>query len=151
MKFFDITDLKDEPVSRIQSLAEFPESVTKTAAVNALLPQLSASNLETTLTTFSEFHNRYFNGSNGVESASWLLEQVQSIIADSNVTDVTAEFFPNTFQQPSIIAKIPGQSEKTIVVGAHQDSINGRDPQEGRAPGAGKDNPRMSNVQINCK
>ncbi|OOO06492.1 peptidase M28 [Aspergillus oryzae] len=56
---------------------------------------------------FSDFQNRFFNG-----------------ITASNATGVAVEVFDHAgWDQPSIIVSIPGMSTKTIVVGAHQDSI----------------------------
>jgi leucyl aminopeptidase len=50
------------------------------------------------------------------------------------------EWTTHGFRQSSITAQIPGKSNKTIVIGAHQDSSNvahGADPTTARAPGAG--------------
>lgn len=119
-------------------LASFPDAVAQTTAVNALLPKLSQSRMQTTLTTFSNFHNRYYTSSYGQQSAEWLLGQVQSIISASGASGVNVTTFAHSFRQPSIIATIPGKSAKTIVVGAHQDSVNLQNRASGRAPGAGE-------------
>jgi leucyl aminopeptidase len=47
--------------------------------------------------------------------------------------------FPHSWQQSSIIARIPGKTEKTVVIGAHQDSINLFLPSLLGAPGADDD------------
>lgn len=47
--------------------------------------------------------------------------------------------FPHHWQQSSIIARIPGKTEKTVVIGAHQDSINLFLPSLLGAPGADDD------------
>lgn len=49
------------------------------------------------------------------------------------------EVFPHPWGQSSIIARIPGKSNKTVVIGAHQDSINLFLPSFLAAPGADDD------------
>ncbi|KAJ4262890.1 Leucine aminopeptidase 1 [Fusarium torreyae] len=136
--FIDVTNL-DEPGYSLQFLASFPGAVAQTTAVKALLPKLSQTNLRSTLTTFSNFHNRYYTSTYGQQSAEWLLGQVQSIITASGATNVKVAKFTHSWRQPSIIATIPGKSASTIVVGAHQDSVNLQNPSGGRAPGADDD------------
>ncbi|KAH6892619.1 hypothetical protein B0T10DRAFT_401844 [Thelonectria olida] len=137
--FIDITDLDDVPVSKLKARATFPGAVTQTTAVKALLPKLSQTRLRDTLTTFSNFHNRYYTASYGQQASEWLLSQVQSIISSSGATNVNVTKFTHSFRQPSIIASIPGKSAKTIVVGAHLDSVNLQNRASGRAPGADDD------------
>ncbi|KAG4267327.1 hypothetical protein FPRO04_04939 [Fusarium proliferatum] len=136
--FIDITDL-DEPGFNLQFLASFPSAVAQTSAVNALIPKLSQTNLRSTLTEFIKFQNRYYKSTYGQQSAEWLFGQIQSIITASGAKNVKVEKFTHSFRQPSIIATITGKSAATIVVGAHQDSVNSRSPETGRAPGADDD------------
>lgn len=119
-------------------LAPFPSTITQQTSVQPLLPKLSTTRLRSTLTTFSNFHNRYYTSAYGQKSAEWLLGQVRDIITASGATSVNVTAFAHTFRQPSIIATIRGQSAKTIVVGAHQDSVNLQNRAAGRAPGAGE-------------
>ncbi|KAI8650421.1 Peptide hydrolase [Fusarium keratoplasticum] len=137
--FIDITDLDEEPPISLQVLAGFPTAVSQQTAVNALLPKLSQTRLRDFLTTFSNFQNRYYTASYGQQSAEWLLGQVQAIISASGATNVNVKTFTHSWRQPSIIATIPGKSAKTIVVGAHQDSVNLSNRASGRAPGADDD------------
>ncbi|QGI84874.1 hypothetical protein CEK25_011603 [Fusarium fujikuroi] len=136
--FIDVTDL-DEPGFSLQFLASFPSAVAQTSAVNALIPKLSQTNLRSTLTEFIKFQNRYYKSTYGQQSAEWLFGQIQSIITASGAKNVKVEKFTHSFRQPSIIATIAGKSDATIVVGAHQDSINLRSPDTGRSPGADDD------------
>lgn len=115
--------------------------MTQTKPVKALLPKLNQTQIQTSLTTFSNFHNRYYNADYGVESSTWLLQQVKAAASASGARNVSVEAFAHSFKQPSIIATIRGKSTKTIVVGAHQDSINIFDRPGGRAPGAGEPGP----------
>ncbi|KAH8662405.1 hypothetical protein BX600DRAFT_513244 [Xylariales sp. PMI_506] len=148
VRFFDITDADSfhlgattKVTGDIQAAAvTYPAAVAHQAAVNALIPSLNISNLETTLTTFSNFYNRYYKSTYGKQSSNWLSAQIQSIITASNATAaVTVKPFEHSWGQNSLIATIPGQSTDTIILSAHQDSINQMNPSSGRAPGADDD------------
>lgn len=97
--------------------------------------------MEEHLTYFSSFHTRYYKSSTGAESASWLYNEVLQTVKDSGATDhgATVKKFDHSWGQPSIIATIPGRSSKTIVIGAHQDSVNLFFPSLLPAPGADDD------------
>ena len=90
------------------------------------------------LEKFTSFYTRYYKSSTGVESSAWLLGKVQDIVTESGV-NATVKAFPHSWGQSSIIATIPGQSNKTIVIGAHQDSANLFAPMFLPAPGADDD------------
>ncbi|KAF7597206.1 hypothetical protein BBP40_009546 [Aspergillus hancockii] len=74
---------------------------------------------------FSDFQNRFFNGSEySLKASRWLYTKINQTVTASNATGVGVEVFDHAgWDQPSIIVSIPGISAKTIVVGAHQDSI----------------------------
>lgn len=57
----------------------------------------------------------------------------------ANKKGATVKPFPHPWGQSSIIAQIPGKSNKTVVIGAHQDSINLLLPSLFQAPGADDD------------
>ncbi|KAK8051093.1 hypothetical protein PG993_002478 [Apiospora rasikravindrae] len=71
----------------------------------------------------------------------WLLKTVQDTIKDAGADKhgVSAKHFTHSWGQNSIIATIPGQSNSTVVIGAHQDSINLWFPSMLAAPGADDD------------
>ena len=117
----------------------FPTAMGQTAAVKALLPSLNKSKINSTLITFSGFYNRYYKSTYGKQSSEWLLQQVNSVIAASGAKKASARAFAHTWTQSSVIATIPGKSSKTIVIGAHQDSVNLANPSNGNAPGADDD------------
>lgn len=93
------------------------------------------------LVKFTSFHTRYYKSETGIQSATWLLEQVKKTIddADASKHGVKAESFEHSWGQFSIIATIPGKTNKTVVIGAHQDSINLFLPSIFAAPGADDD------------
>ena len=136
--FIDITDLEELPAINARAVPKYPTQMMHTKPVKALLPKLNQAQIKSALTTFSNFHNRYYNSAYGQESSQWLLTQVKAAVTASGARNVSVETFAHSFKQPSIIATIRGKSAKTIVVGAHQDSINLFDRVGGRAPGAGE-------------
>lgn len=105
--------------------------------VSGLIAQLNGDNIVGKLTTFSEFHNRYYKSASGQEASEWLLSEVTSVVEASGVAGASVKAFDHSWVQKSIIATIPGKSTDKIVIGAHLDSVNGGAPQEGRSPGAG--------------
>lgn len=105
--------------------------------VAPLLSKLNTTNLKDTLTTFTSFHNRFYKSKYGAESGKWLFDYVQ-MIAKSSHLNVSVTQFHHSWNQHSVIARFEGSvdPEQTVVIGAHQDSINPRDTINGRAPGA---------------
>lgn len=91
------------------------------------------------LETFTSFHTRYYKSHYGAESSAWLLSQVDKTLRDAGATKASVKAFPHPWGQSSIIATIPGKSDKTVVIGAHQDSINLFLPSILAAPGADDD------------
>ncbi|OJD10210.1 hypothetical protein AJ78_08688 [Emergomyces pasteurianus Ep9510] len=143
-KFFDITTEAEQnilPRAFTKTTVTFPNDLKRTTEVKPLASQLSKDNMFNHLTTFTSFHTRYYKSKTGIESATWLLEQVQKTINDSPAAKhgARAEKFEHPWGQFSIIATIPGRSNKTVVVGAHQDSINMFLPSLLAAPGADDD------------
>lgn len=137
----DITETRDLGASRIHTRTDvvFPAKASFQDKVKPLLKNLTKSNMHDNLETFSSFHTRYYKSDYGKQSSEWLLQQVQNIITESGAEDVYAEPFSHSWQQSSIIATIPGQTNSTVVIGAHQDSINLWLPSILAAPGADDD------------
>lgn len=95
------------------------------------------------LQLFTGFYNRYYKSSYGRQSSEWLARYLENAVdlADTEMAElVSVEPFPHPWEQDSIIVRIspkdstPGSP--TTILSAHQDSINQRNPYEGRAPGA---------------
>ncbi|KEY64543.1 hypothetical protein S7711_03609 [Stachybotrys chartarum IBT 7711] len=145
IRFFDITEEPETVTfapfsvnSDDVSIQAFPTSLTQISAVNTLISRYNIANVRTNLQRFSSFYNRYYRSTTGVESATWLFNQVSAVIAASGSTRATVRRVTHSFSQFSIVATIQGTSAKTVVVGAHQDSINSRSP-TGQAAGADDD------------
>jgi len=143
-KFIDKTFTPSLGTTNLVSVAKvytYPTTTTHAAAITPLFDSLSTSTIEDHLTTFSTFQNRFYKGGYGAESSAWLLSQVNDTLISSGVTSLGATVTPfehSEWDQDTIIATIPGKSASTIVIGAHQDSVNWRslNQQTSRAPGA---------------
>lgn len=136
IKIANVDDSQRQLAVTYPSSAQFKETVQK------LIPELKKANFEAVLKPFSEFHNRYYRSNYGKQSSEWLQAQIQSVVDASGAKGVTVKPFSHSWTQSSIIATIPGKSDKIVVLGAHQDSINQASPSTGRAPGAGKSHGR---------
>jgi len=110
------------------------------ATVGALFSELQELNLRNTITTMSNYNNRYYTATTGVDSANWLKSHWESLAAGRPDVSV-ATFTHPTWAQPSVILTITGSSlpNEVVVLGGHLDSINGSSPSTGRAPGSDDD------------
>lgn len=138
----DITETQALGLNHLdaQSAVTFPKKCVQQSAFNKLAETLNKSNMEANLKKLTSFHTRYYKSEYGLQSSDWVLGKIQSIIKDAGAQDtVFAESFPHSWQQHSVIATIPGQSNTTVVIGAHQDSINLWLPSILAAPGADDD------------
>ena len=123
-------------INQTQAFAAVNYTIDNPDAVNALLGQISSSNLTTTVNTLSNYNNRYYTSSTGVDAANWIKNEWQSIANGRSDIDVQLYNHSN-WSQPSVIATITGTSnpDEIVIVGGHLDSINSSNT-SGRAPGA---------------
>jgi leucyl aminopeptidase len=105
-------------------------------AVNTMLSALSSANLLSTVTSLSNYHNRYYTQQTGVDSANWIKTAWQDL--SKNRSDISVELFSHSWNQPSVIATIQGTllPDEIVIIGGHLDSINSSNPSNGRAPGS---------------
>jgi leucyl aminopeptidase len=125
--------------------ASFPSAASHQAEANPLIAQISKTNPKTWATTLTNIHNRYYRGSYAASSASTVFNLVKNVAAAN--TKITVKQFTHSYNQPSVIATIPGTSSNVVIVSGHFDSINQANPMTGRAPGA-DDN---ASVSSRCK
>ena len=142
----DITDTPDLGELRLSAANQkttvtYPPKAAYYDRVAPLLKELSKENMRKHLETFTAFHTRYYKSAYGAQSSAWLLDQVNKTVHKSGAGKYGAhvEAFKHPWGQNSIIATIPGKSDKTVVIGAHQDSINLFFPSILAAPGADDD------------
>jgi leucyl aminopeptidase len=104
--------------------------------VRPMITQLKTDNLLATITKLSSFKNRFYKGESGKQSAAWIKELWTSLVKGRS--DATVEYFNHSsWDQPSVILTIKGKSDETIILGGHQDSINGwMTGASAKAPGA---------------
>ncbi|RQM06767.1 hypothetical protein DH86_00002747 [Scytalidium sp. 3C] len=97
--------------------------------------------MQQNLEKFTSFHTRFYKSESGKQSSIWLQDKVAEIIkaAGADKYGVTVRPFEHSWGQSSVIATIPGKHNSTVVVGAHQDSINLFLPWVLPAPGADDD------------
>ncbi len=92
--------------------------------VTPMIAQLKTDNLLATITKLSSFKNRFYKGESGKQSAAWIKDSWSSLVKGRS--DATVEYFNHSsWDQPSVILTIKGKSDDTIILGGHQDSING--------------------------
>ncbi|KAI9677735.1 MAG: Leucine aminopeptidase 1 [Trizodia sp. TS-e1964] len=141
--FMDITDTRDLGISASRSAAKvkYPTRPIHQKKVAPLLKDLSKFYMQQNLEKLTSFFTRYYKSPYGAESAAWLLSRVNASIVytGADKRGVYVRPFEHPWGQPSIIATIPGKTNKTIVIGAHQDSINLFGPSFFAAPGADDD------------
>ncbi|KAJ5731129.1 Leucine aminopeptidase 1 [Penicillium malachiteum] len=144
VNFIDVTDEFQSGsygVLHTQRIVRYPGQMEHSSDVFPLAKDLSKSNMKKNLEHFTSYHTRYYKSKTGIESAEWLLSQVSDVVHDSGASEhgASVERFDHPWGQFSIIARIPGQTNNTVVLGAHQDSINLFLPSILAAPGADDD------------
>lgn len=140
--FIDITEYPEfGRGAKTAAKVQFPSHVSQNASIRPLLKKLEAKNMHDNLEKFTSFHTRYYKSDYGAESSRWLLGKVNETLAEAGALDHGAfvQPFEHPWGQNSIIATLPGKTDKTIVIGAHQDSINLFFPSLFAAPGADDD------------
>jgi bacterial leucyl aminopeptidase len=110
------------------------------ALVNAMLPQLQASNILSTITQLSSFQNRRYNSTHGVAASDWLFNHWKTL-NPGNRRDIQVRQITHTWAQKSVEFSIigTGNSGETVIMGAHLDSIASGGIETARAPGADDD------------
>ncbi|OGE48795.1 hypothetical protein PENARI_c026G08669 [Penicillium arizonense] len=144
VNFIDVTDEWQSGsygTLHTSRIVHYPEEMKHSDAIHPLFKTLDKKNMRSNLEHFTSFHTRYYKSQTGIESATWLFDQVTAAIHESGANDhgATVERFSHPWGQFSIIARIPGETNNTVVLGSHQDSINLFLPSILAAPGADDD------------
>ena len=118
----------------------YPSKPKHNETIRSLMQTLDKDNMRRHLETFTSFHTRYYRSQTGIDSTLWLHDQIKDVMdaAGSFNNSASLSLFPHSWGQSSIIARFPGRTNHTIVIGAHLDSINMFLPFL-RAPGADDD------------
>lgn len=104
--------------------------------VKPLIAQVSEKNITDVIKKLSSYKNRYYKSATGVAAVKWVSEKWTELV--SHRSDASVELYQHSrWKQPSAILTIKGESDETIIVGGHADSIAGFWGRENaRAPGA---------------
>ncbi|KAH7308944.1 hypothetical protein B0I35DRAFT_379703 [Stachybotrys elegans] len=140
--FIDVTDIKSEkflqrlstkPSARVSGrLVDFPTELSHIEEANGFIASASLEGPQSWLSSLAEYHTRHYQSESGQEAAQWFFELVTEIASVNPA--ITVEQFEHSFNQPSIIARLPGASEQLVIAGAHYDSTTGS--ATSRSPGA---------------
>lgn len=137
INFMDITDTQDLGFS-VNALTRkkptFPAKPQFPSVIHPILKNLTTTHMESNLKEFTSFYTRYYKSDYGRKSSEWLHGRISETAPGINVRP-----FKHSWPQSSLIATIPGKTNKTVVIGAHQDSINLFLPSLLGAPGADDD------------
>ncbi|KAK5994361.1 Leucine aminopeptidase 1 [Cladobotryum mycophilum] len=140
--FFDITDIKDQDTLDILSTTDdermsiqavtYPGSVQHVDEAKPLVDKVVVDTPKAWLTTFTNFTTRHYKSKTGTEASQWLYDTVTKVGSANKA--ITVERFTHSYNQPSTIARIPGESTNLVIIGAHMDSTGGSST--ARSPGA---------------
>ncbi|KAJ1723864.1 hypothetical protein LPJ53_001821 [Coemansia erecta] len=140
--FMDVTDTQDmlaeSSLASPSYISKLPSKLVRGKEIDAAVEQLSTKLYGDVLVPFTAFHNRYYDSEYGRKSSEWLQAQIEQLVGQQGA-NVTVQSFKHKFPQSSIIARFEGESDETIVISAHQDSVNMWVPWFGRANGADDD------------
>lgn len=126
--------------ARARAPVEFPKRCEQQESVEPLLPELSKDEMRGNLEHLSGFHTRYYKSDYGRQSSDWLHSRISEVVSEAGADKkVSVDKFEHSWPQSSTIVTIPGRTNSTVVVGAHQDSINLWFPSMLPAPGADDD------------
>ena len=111
-------------------------SINQFDVVNGMITFVNESYISAVIKHLSSYHNRYYNALYGVQSSTWIKDHWAKII--ENRSDANVELYEHSrWMQPSVVLTFEGESDDTIVIGGHADSISGYFGGGGnKAPGA---------------
>ena len=116
-------------------------SIDQQTVVQPLLSSVSESQLRGTITTLSNYQNRYYNSSHGQSSSEWIRSHWAQLASGRSDVSVVLKSCSNCGVQQNVVLTIPGSdlAGEIVVLGAHADSIIGGMTTNSRAPGADDD------------
>ena len=99
-------------------------SIDQNDIVNGMIPFVTESYISGVIRHLSSYHNRYYNALYGVQSSTWIKDHWAKII--ENRSDANVELYEHSrWMQPSVVLTFQGESDETIIIGGHADSISG--------------------------
>jgi leucyl aminopeptidase len=115
-------------------------TIDNAAVANAMIAEVQATNIVSTINLLAGNTTRYYTNSGGVNAANQLKARWDTYAAGRSDVSVALYTHPG-WAQPSVIATITGTTlpNEIVVIGGHLDSINSSSPSSGTAPGADDD------------
>ncbi|KAJ3182183.1 Leucine aminopeptidase 1 [Gaertneriomyces sp. JEL0708] len=110
-----------------------PAGVSRQTRVRAMQQLINMTDVRANINTFVAFPNRRHNLQTGVDSANWLFDRATAVVGSAGTVKRVQHA---GFQQPSVVATIPGKEPGLVILGSHQDSISNAGAD---APGADDD------------
>jgi len=142
VKFMDLTDSPTpKTLSSAVVIPNIPTQPIYKSYVGTLIPTASANQLSLTVAQLGTYFTRYYTSTTGVDAANWILQRFNEIKPGS------ATLFTHSWQQPSVIARIPGvgpNAAEIVILGAHLDSVG--TSSTARSPGADDDASGVSTI-----
>jgi leucyl aminopeptidase len=136
----------------------YPTTIGRQSLVSSLISKINKDEYKAFIDQLSSFNNRYYKSATGVQSAQFIYDQLVALATNSKRTDVKLQvekFNHPSWGQFSVIARLSVTNDTRfsdrIVLGAHQDSINLKNPSSGRAPGYDDDGTGCANNFILIK
>jgi len=141
--FMDVTDFQEKKnlTANPRARVTFPSEPVQQELVGSMIGQLSAAEMETFLTGFTQWPDRYYTSDTGVESMYWMGDQMLAQADKYGYSGLNVSYFEHpTYPQPSPIGRIVGSEfpDEVIIVSAHTDTVR-------NSPGADDDGSGCSN------
>eukprot|EP01125_Pyxidicula_operculata_P021196 TRINITY_DN8076_c0_g1_i1.p2 TRINITY_DN8076_c0_g1~~TRINITY_DN8076_c0_g1_i1.p2 ORF type:complete len:355 (-),score=83.15 TRINITY_DN8076_c0_g1_i1:28-1092(-) len=139
--FMDVTDYPSLG-NGFKYVANIPSGPSHQGVVMPLLELVEKENMKNTVEKLSSYPTRYYQSETAEEAVDYLIEEFKKHSAHRDDIQITK--FTNKFKQSSIIVRMEGEgdSDETVVLGCHLDSISNSD----LAPGADDDASGTSTV-----
>lgn len=162
--FIDLTDLYFKTNNFYNQVIEksfqyrmersVPKDLVQQDLFELLIPSLDINKIENIINTLSSLHTRYYTSESGSEASKIIYNYINSIIDSitNGNQNCTVEYFNHLTSpmQKSVIAKIKGSDDESVIYCAHIDSINTKvnedERQTARSPGADDNATGVANV-----
>ncbi|KAM0327099.1 hypothetical protein ACHAQA_006226 [Verticillium albo-atrum] len=137
--FFDLTGL-DEPPSESLAVPEqkYPTKLVQQRETRNLINAIDQGRMLNTMETLVDFNNRYYLSADGVAASDWIWKTIKRSPGAVKIGRIRHDWPQNSVEVQ--ISDGRGKKKKTVIVGAHLDSMNGVVPEDDRetakAPGA---------------
>jgi len=134
--FIDVTDHRTlNPLDQKFPRVSFPDQPKHQTLVNSLITEAKTEKLVEFNNMLTKYTTRYYTSQTGKQASQDIYNTFVKYAGSRS--DITVNFFPHTWVQSSVVARIQGSganSDEVIVIGAHEDSTS-----TGAAPGADDD------------